>query len=113
MKSALRLRRSADFARAGRYGAVYRHPALSIRVCRNELLHNRYGVVTSRRLGGSVARNKCKRRLRSVLSQSHSLLSQGFDVVVVARPASVQQPFSDLQRILHGLLVQARLIGNC
>lgn len=113
MKSALRLRRSADFTRAGRFGAVYRHPALSMSVCRNELPHNRYGVVTSRRLGKAVVRNKCKRRLRSILSQLHSLTSQGFDVVVVARPAVVQQPFSNLQRILEGLLHRARLIGNC
>ena len=113
MKSALRLRRSADFARAGRFGAVYRHPAVSISVCRNELPHNRYGIVTSRRLGKAVVRNKWRRRLRSILSHLHSGASQGFDVVVVARPAIIQQPFSDLQRILEGLLLQARLFGNC
>ncbi len=113
MKPALRLRRSADFARAGRFGAVYRHRAVSISVCRNELSHNRYGIVTSRRLGKAVVRNKWRRRLRSMLSQLHCRSSQGFDVVVIARPAIIEQPFSNLQRILEGLLLQARLIGNC
>ncbi len=113
MKPALRLRRSADFARTGQFGAVYRHPAVSISVCRNELSHNRYGIVTSRRLGKAVVRNKCRRRLRSILSHLHAGASQGFDVVVVAKPAIIEQPFSDLQRILGRLLLKARLIGKC
>ena len=113
MKPALRLRRSADFARAGRVGAVYRHRAVSISVCSNDLSHNRYGIVTSRRLGKAVVRNKSRRRLRSILSQLHNLSSQGFDVVVIAKPAINQQPFRDLQRILEGLLLQARLIRSC
>ncbi len=111
MKAALRLRRSAEFARVARSGATYRHPALRIGVRKNALPHNRYGIVTSRRLGNAVARNRCKRRLRAVLFSLHSQLKQGYDIVVIARAAAMGQPFGDLQRIVHRLLAKARLAG--
>lgn len=111
MKSALRLRRPADFARVKRLGAAFRHPDLLIRVRENET-HNRYGIVISRRHGNAVARNRFKRRARAILTDLHASLNQGFDVVVLARPGSVEQPFGDLQRTLKRLLVRAGLVGT-
>lgn len=109
----MRLRRREDFARVRRSGAVYRDRDIFISVCRSDLTHNRYGIVTSRRLGKAVARNKCRRRLRAILARLHDGLRQGFDVVVIARPSLVRQPFDEMQRILCGLLRQAQLMGNC
>lgn len=113
MKSALRLRRPADFARVWRSGGMYRHPAMSIGVCANELAHNRYGIVTGRRIGIAVVRTRCKRRLAAALSNLHPALRQGFDIVVIARQSLVLQPFSELQRILQGLLTRAKLLETC
>ncbi len=109
MKAALRLRRSADFARVRRRGRLYRQPTLLLRVCANSLPHNRYGIVTSKRLGNAVQRNRCKRRLRAALWQLHGRLRQGFDIVVIARGGAAAQPFAELLRILKWLLAQAQL----
>ena len=113
MKSALRLRRPADFARVRRSGGMHRHPAMAIGVCANELLHNRYGVVTGKRIGVAVIRNRCKRRIMAALDTLHPALRQGYDIVVIARQSLVEQPFSELQRILQGLFRRARLIETC
>lgn len=113
MKSALRLRRSADFARVRRNGSLHRHSALAIGVCANELLHNRYGIVTGKRIGVAVVRNRCKRRLVAALDTIHPALRQGYDVVVIARQSLIEQPFSELQRILHVLFTRAKLIETC
>lgn len=112
MRAALRLRKPADFGRVARAGAVYRHPDLRIGVCRNALSHNRYGIVASRRLGSAVVRNRCKRRLRAILTRLHGRLDQGFDVVIIARTQNARQPFAELQRIVLRLLAKARLTGN-
>ncbi|MCE2473379.1 MAG: ribonuclease P protein component [Anaerolineae bacterium] len=113
MKSALRLRRPADFARVRRNGRLHRHPAMAIGVCANDLLHNRYGVVTGRRIGIAVVRNRFKRRLVAALDALHPALRQGFDIVVIARQSMIEQPFSDLQRILRELFTRAKLIETC
>ena len=110
MKSALRLRRPADFARARRFGTVHRHPAMAISVCANELSHNRYGIVTGKRLGIAVIRNRCKRRLGSALRELHPLLRQGFDIVVIARRNLTEQPYIELPRILRELFARAQLL---
>ena len=110
MKSALRLRRPADFARVRRFGTVQRHPAVIISVCTNQLVRNRYGILVGKQFGIAVIRNHSKRRLRAVLRELHPQLRQGFDIVVVARGALKAQPFSALRRILNELFLRARLI---
>lgn len=113
MKSALRLRRSADFERARRCGKVLRHRALLISFCANPLPHNRYGIVAGRRHGIAALRNRLKRRLRAALMDLHPGLRQGFDIVVVARGGAQAQPFGELRRMLSELFLRARLIETC
>ena len=112
MKTALRLRRPADFARVRRYGKLYRSPALLLSVCANELSHNRYGFVAGKTLGIAVIRNRCKRRLRAAVSLLHGELKQGFDIVIIPRRQLLGQPFAELQRILRRLFSRAQLIGS-
>ena len=113
MRSALRLRRPVDFARVKRCGVVTRHPAMSISVCANGLVRNRYGIVTGKHVGIAVIRNRVKRRLRAAITELHPLLRQGFDVVLIARRGLSAQPFGELRRILSGLCTRARLIETC
>ena len=76
---------------------------------KNDLPYNRYGFVTSKKLGNAVVRNYTKRRLREATYQLHPQLHQGYDIVVIARPSVVEQPFSRLLRILEKLYHQTRL----
>lgn len=110
MNSALRLRRPIDYARVRRNGCWQRHPEMAIGVRANERMHNRYGIVTGKRIGVAVVRNRCKRRLAAALRIMHPALRQGYDVVVIARRSLVEQPFGELQRIIRELFARARLI---
>lgn len=83
---------------------------MAIGICANELSHNRYGIVTGKRIGIAVVRNRCKRRLGAALANLHPALRQGFDIVVIARKSMIEQPFSELQRILQQLFARAELI---
>jgi ribonuclease P protein component len=58
-------------------------------------------VVASRVVGGAVARNRAKRRLRAAARQAR--LPAGVDVVVDARAATVHAPFTMLHRDLERL----------
>jgi len=63
----------------------------------NELPYCRLGLAVSRKVGHAVVRNRIKRRLREIfrlhLPESHLR----YDFVVVARSASADAEFSDLQ----------------
>ena len=112
MRRALRLRGSADFARVRNEGKVFRHPVLSLAVRCNSRGLNRYGFIVSKALGGAVVRNRSKRQLRALASRLHVNSRQGFDIVLIARPQLVRQPFDELRRILAEMFKKAHVLDG-
>jgi ribonuclease P protein component len=107
-----RLRRTADFGRLRVEGRRFSHQLLTVSVLSNDLPHNRYGFVISRRVGKAVQRNRLRRQLREVIRAVHRDLQFGYDVVFVARPALARQPFDHIRRIILQLLVEAGLLDG-
>jgi len=66
-----------------------------LRTLPNDLDHNRYGFVTSKRLGGAVVRNRTRRRLREITRETP--VRDGFDVVLSAKRAAADASFQDLR----------------
>ncbi len=93
------LTRPADFAALQASGTVRSHPLLAARFRRTDLVETRFGIATSRALGGAVVRNRARRRLREALRVMAPSFQQGWDVLIIARPALVTAG--------HGMLVQA------
>lgn len=112
MKRRLRLRQSDDFARVKKRGQLVRHPLILLNYAPNEEKHNRYGFVTSKQIGKAVVRNRVKRRLREATRTLHPRLNQGYDIVIIARPQLVGQPFLSLSRILNELYRRASLLED-
>ena len=72
---------------------------------------SRVGFVVSKAVGGAVARNRVKRRLRAQVARLLPQLPKGVDIVVRAQPAAAQASSpalaSELERLLSA--VAARL----
>ena len=110
MERRFRLRRTEDFARLRDSGKTVQNRYILMSHMSNGLSHNRYGLVTSGRVGGAVVRNRMRRLLREVIRSLHPKLHDGFDVVVVVRPPLVLQPIEGVSRILSELFHQADLM---
>jgi len=63
----------------------------------NELPFCRLGLAVSRKVGNAVVRNRIKRRLREIFRKQLKDLPLRYDFVVVARSASAEAEFTDLQ----------------
>jgi len=63
----------------------------------NELPYCRLGLAVSRKVGNAVVRNKIKRRLREIFRKQLKDRPLQYDFVVVARSASAEAEFADLQ----------------
>lgn len=100
----LRLRRRADFDAVFKGRRIWADHLLVLRTLPNDLDHNRYGFVTSKKLGGAVVRNRTRRRLREIARETPA--RTGFDVVLSAKTAAAKAEFADLR------LSVSRLFGK-
>ncbi len=93
-------------------GGVTRHPYLILSYAPNDLPHNRYGFITPKRLGNAVTRNRVRRLLREATRLLHPELRQSYDAILIARPAAVEKPFADIQRIVYETFQRAGLVAG-
>ena len=74
----------------------------------NQLPHNRYGFITSKRLGNAVVRNRVRRRLREGVRSL--AVRPGSDVVVSARAPAAQADYHELKRAVANLFARAGIL---
>ena len=108
MRKELRLRRRKDFDAVFRRGRAWNNEFLVLRTLPNGLDHNRYGFVTSKRVGHAVVRNKVRRRLREAVRVLPA--EPGWDIVISAKRAAAQAGFQELNRAVTELLGRARIL---
>lgn len=56
----------------------------------------RLGVVTSRRVGCAVARNRMRRRIREIFRRRRASIRPGIWLVVTAKPGAGSAPFDEV-----------------
>jgi ribonuclease P protein component len=112
MQRLFRLQRTEDFQRLRRAGRTQQHPLMTLSHIPNELPYNRYGFITSKRLGKAVIRNRVRRLLREAVRLLHPQLKSGFDVVIIARHSLAGQPFEVVKSTVEMLCRQSRLVES-
>jgi ribonuclease P protein component len=100
------LRSPRDFSALQSQGRGRAHPLVAVRVRRNGLEQDRFGISTGKRVGGAVVRNRVRRRLREILRAWDHSGTVHWDILIVARPGSAGASFPELQAALLKLLSQ-------
>lgn len=106
------LPKRADFLRAQK-GVRRREAGLILEACPTPVallrpLSVRVGFTASRKVGGAVARNRAKRRLRAAAAALLPLYAhEGNDYVLVAKTETLSRPFGDLLADLAGAIQAA------
>ena len=109
--AARRLKLSRDFTRVRTEGRTVRGALLTIGVLpvTNET-HFRVGLITSKRVGGAVVRNRVRRRLREIVRRHQHALGSGVWLVIIARPAAAAASFAALDDEWLRLMKRAGLM---
>ena len=110
MQSRFRLSEDKRFSQIHQEGRSIANSLLVVRVLRNELDHNRYGFMVSKRLGNAVTRNRIKRRLREVVRMAK--LKDGWDAVFIVRKGAENANYDQLKSALENVLQRADLLDK-
>lgn len=82
LKKAFRLPKDASFPNAK---TIYTEYSL-IKYKKNDLTHDRFGFVVSKRISKSaVVRNRIKRRIRSFIEERLDKISPGYDMLLIIK----------------------------
>lgn len=95
-----RITRRADFQRVRTSGATYRGRFLILGYLADETLTEPFqlGLITTKRLGGGVVRNRVRRRLRGILHRTGHRIARPHWLVLIARGAAAEASSEQLEK---------------
>lgn len=112
MKREFRLTRSKDFKRVKKTGKSLHHPLVVLVFAESECVQPRIAVVASKAIGGAVARNYIKRRLKSCIRDYVSRIKNQFDLVFYARHGILGASYTEICSAIDFLLNKADILEN-
>ena len=108
---AMRIRQGSDFARLKRQGRRLAHGCLVINWLELSAdSQSRFAVITTRKLGNAVVRNRCRRLLRECFRVHQHALRQPVEMVMIARRSLVGRKYASVEKNYLAVMHDAKLI---
>jgi ribonuclease P protein component len=110
---ACRLSRSIEFQLVRQAGKAWtgRHVVLAV-LARADTDRVRLGIVTTRKVGTAVIRNRIRRRIREIFRLHQFELISGIWLVTIARMSAATARFKDLERDWLRLAERASILAR-
>ncbi|MCB1205450.1 MAG: ribonuclease P protein component [Verrucomicrobiae bacterium] len=101
-----RITRRSDFQRVRTSGRSLQGRFLVLGYLEDATLSEpfRLGIITTKRLGGAVVRNRVRRRLRGILQRSGERILKPHWIVLIARAASAEASSEQLEKEWNWML---------
>ncbi|MGI5920333.1 MAG: ribonuclease P protein component [Syntrophomonadaceae bacterium] len=104
-----RINKGKDYNNIFHYGKKIPGRYIIVFIQENNLGRNRCGIVTSKKVGNAVIRNRAKRQLRAIISNGWETINDGYDIVIVARKNITTAVFNQLVRDFYMVMRKAGL----
>ena len=110
MKTAKPLRHNREFQKVYARGKSMAHPLLVTYVMAHRGAGLRYGITTSKKVGGAVQRNRARRVVKAAFQSLLPELSGGATVVFVCRTRTALCKMQDVRAAMRKALRSAELL---
>ena len=102
--------KNKEFIRAYRRGQSFVGSLVVVYVIKNRYGFTRFGVTSSKKIGNAVKRNRARRVLRQSVRNIGFDMTQGYDIILVARAKTAYVKQQQVEAQLRVLAKQAGLI---
>jgi ribonuclease P protein component len=93
-----RLTRDSEFRRVRQSGRSFHGNLITLAVLTVSPSNTlRTGIITSRKIGGAVIRNRVRRRLREIVRLHQNQVAAGTWIVLIARPTTASATYRQLE----------------
>jgi ribonuclease P protein component len=106
------LRNKKDFSALYNRGKSVGERCLVLICRKNGLSYNRRAFLASKKVGGSVQRNRARRLLRESFRSMDNQLKPGYDLLFIARKSIVDLKRADVKKSMEAALKKAKLFQN-
>jgi ribonuclease P protein component len=99
LPQSLRMKNSREFARVKQEGRTEAGRYVVLSVLKDQAVNPfRFGIITSRKLGGAVQRVRLRRQFREIVRAAQQQLKAGSWIVMIPRWRAVDADFAALQK---------------
>ncbi len=110
LSGVITIHQNTDFRRVYGRGRSCTSPALVTYCLKNRAGVCRIGITTSKKLGGAVERNRCRRVIREAYRHLACQCAGGWDIVFVARFKTLRCKSTDIEKTMQGQLQKLGVI---
>ena len=104
------IREDSDFRKVYKHGKSFANKYLVMYILDNKSDFNRVGFSVSKKVGKATVRNKIRRRIReSFRLNCDEHIKNGYDLVFIARVASKDAEYEDIEKSVKTLIKKAKL----
>lgn len=107
-----KIRKNNEFRAVYRRGKSFSNHLLVLYIFRNNKDLNRVGISVSKKVGKSVIRSRVKRLINESYRLNKQGLKSGYDFVFIARNASKDKSYKEIESALKNLFKKAGLLNN-
>ena len=106
--------RASEFAKLKREGQSFHGQLIVLSVLKSgEEAAARIGLITSRRVGGAVVRNRVRRRLREIVRAARPEMKAGLWLALIARQSASRASFEALRAEWTQLAQRSSILAPC
>lgn len=105
------LKKQTDFKRVFNNGKIFGNRNFILYYKKNDCVFNRLGIIVSKKISKkSVVRNKIRRRIKEAYRTNEYTFLQGYDLIIVAKNACVDESYSHMEKSLKHLFYKKNLL---